>query len=464
MPTRLGDMAVGSIVKINMTGQGLVSHTIVHQGKPSNDYGDTSNGTWLYLADPDISLFTNGYVEYDSTYDYQTKIHSKLVNYWTPRYSAVADYMQTVSIPCVNSAGSTIKIQTKIFNLSSKELNCPKINGEYNIPNEGTPLSYFSDSGTSQYRRQFTLTHSDGSAKSYGTRSSSNSSTVTYCSIETSGEPWISSGAVYTRPCIVLNQNLIIDDSGNIIGLPPDLPSTITAPSSVTKTEQFTVAWSSVQDATEYVLERKVNNGEYSQLYTGLNTSYFDTALSDWSSVQYRVKAGKDGNYSDYKESTVIAVKDIDFTVSGIRTPKNVLVGDSINITWDPTPFANTYKVERKINDLSWEVVHVGPTTTYSDIAGPWKTVQYRIVAGLNDQYGTTFTETFVVTINESSLGGMVRKERVHRKNSDGVYDVIHYETECSVVIMSDGTKVEDKLNEIQNGQLVPKIIASYNK
>ena len=43
-----------------------------------------------------------------------------------------------------------------------------------------------------------------------------------------------------------------------------------------------------------------------------------------------------------------------------------------------------------------------------------------------------------------------ILKERMHRKNASGTYDVIHLETEAGIVLRSDGTTVEDALSNPQ--------------
>ena len=44
-----------------------------------------------------------------------------------------------------------------------------------------------------------------------------------------------------------------------------------------------------------------------------------------------------------------------------------------------------------------------------------------------------------------------ILKERMHRKNASGTYDVIHLETEAGIVLRSDGTTVEDALSNPQS-------------
>lgn len=43
-----------------------------------------------------------------------------------------------------------------------------------------------------------------------------------------------------------------------------------------------------------------------------------------------------------------------------------------------------------------------------------------------------------------------ILKQRMHRKNASGTYDVIHLETEAGIVLCSDGTTVEDALSNPQ--------------
>ena len=46
----LGSKAVGSIVKIKVDGV-YRDWIVVHQGKPSSDYDESCNGTWLLMKD-----------------------------------------------------------------------------------------------------------------------------------------------------------------------------------------------------------------------------------------------------------------------------------------------------------------------------------------------------------------------------------------------------------------------------
>lgn len=52
-------------------------------------------------------------------------------------------------------------------------------------------------------------------------------------------------------------------------------------------------------------------------------------------------------------------------------------------------------------------------------------------------------------------------RQRLHRKNATGTYDVIHLETESGLVLRSDGTTVEQAITDLTPtvGESVPKTL-----
>ena len=89
------------------------------------------------------------------------------------------------------------------------------------------------------------------------------------------------------------------------------LPYTIdklTVPSQIMEGQSVPISWSAAPAATTYILERKVNSGSWTQIYSGANKSYTDTPSGSWSTVQYRVKGGANGQYGTYKTSPSIPV------------------------------------------------------------------------------------------------------------------------------------------------------------
>ena len=89
------------------------------------------------------------------------------------------------------------------------------------------------------------------------------------------------------------------------------LPYTIdklTVPSQIMEGQSIPISWTAAPAATTYILERKVNSGSWTQIYSGANKSYTDTPSGGWSTVQYRVKGGANGQYGTYKTSPSIPV------------------------------------------------------------------------------------------------------------------------------------------------------------
>lgn len=105
--------------------------------------------------------------------------------------------------------------------------------------------------------------------------------------------------------------------SGEFLTEPIPAPSSITVSEDITIGESVSVLWGASSEAgAQYQLERSVNGGDFSQIYSGAGLYYTDTAVSGWTSVQYRVRAvSADGN-SSWVTSSVRSVVDPSAPVS----------------------------------------------------------------------------------------------------------------------------------------------------
>jgi len=86
--------------------------------------------------------------------------------------------------------------------------------------------------------------------------------------------------------------------------------------------------------AIAYELERSTNAAAFTQIYTGGNSFFTDTALALWNTVQYRVRAvdGDTGLTSDWLEGPVFPVRHCFIQVNDngvIRTLSKTQVNDS---------------------------------------------------------------------------------------------------------------------------------------
>lgn len=408
MAQRLGNVAVGTVLKLNENGSPQ-NYIVVHQGKPSSMYDNSCNGTWL--------LRQNIY----STH-YWSKDGSNFFNAWTNHINeylattclnlfdeAIQSVIKTVKIPfCQGGGSSTVYSGAKgyecqVFLLSGYEVGFTKSNSQY-LPIDGAKLSYFvlSDGTEAKNKR---IAYFDDTATIWWLRSPrANSSAYAY-SVITNGSyntlsPETSHGV---RPAMVMSTNLIVDDNGNITANTyPDPPTSITVPTEAIPTgSTISITWAAVTGST-YKLQRSVDGGSWADVYTGGNNSYSDTA-GIWNKVKYRVASVKSGITSGYTESKEVQI--LPYTVDKITAPSQVMEGQQIPVSWSSVAAANTYVLERKSSAADWDQIYSGADTQFTDTPeGGWTSVQYRVKAGKDGTFGGYTTSQEIPVISASAL------------------------------------------------------------
>lgn len=108
-----------------------------------------------------------------------------------------------------------------------------------------------------------------------------------------------------------------------------------------------------------------------------------------------------------------------------------------------------SYQYQVQINGGSWTNIGNKTTATSVNYTIPEGTVSIAFRVQASDDLGFTSadwiqSETYTVSEYEPGI-----KHRVHRKNESGEYDITHFETDTSCVLMSDGTSLEDQLVNI---------------
>lgn len=141
-------------------------------------------------------------------------------------------------------------------------------------------------------------------------------------------------GICGVRPALNLSSSILVSDSPDSDGAytivwnqAPTTPPSITVPDEVRSGKTAEISWAASVDpeggAITYELERSINSGAWTNVYTGSATSYDDTGVgTSANTVQWRVRA-KDvnGAYSGYTSSTVkTVVHNVDPTISGTDT------------------------------------------------------------------------------------------------------------------------------------------------
>lgn len=408
MAQRLGNVAVGSILKIKMDSTGINNFIVVHQGKPSSMYDESCDGTWL--------LYQNIWGDHEWDMDESNKYDGSFVSNMENSMGFIADInaalrakVKTVKIPyCVGGMSSTVKsgangYPCRMFLLSGYEVGFTTNEGAF-LPADGSKLSYFI-SGASSTANNKRIAKMNSRNYLWWLRSPRTNFDDFAYSVNTDGSAYNSivtaKGGV--RPAIILPPDLIVDDS-NIItaNTYPDPPTSITVPTEAIPTgSTISITWAAVTGST-YKLQRSVDGGSWADVYTGGNNSYSDTA-GVWNKVKYRVASVKSGITSGYTESKEVQI--LPYTVDKITAPSQVMEGQQVPVSWSSVAAANTYVLERKSSAADWDQIYSGADTQFTDTPeGGWTSVQYRVKAGKDGTFGGYTTSPEIPVISASAL------------------------------------------------------------
>ena len=213
MATRLGDMAVGSTVKIKVNGT-VKDFIIVHQGKPSSIYDDSCDGTWVLLKDV---YTTRTFGSRDNSYK-DSSIHSYLNStFYDLIDSDIRAVIKQVKIPYWYDTGRDGSLATGSNGLSTKVflLSCYEIGARngYGIPNDGAELDYFKSGNRVAYG-------SSGGATAWWQRSPQTGNTYNVWFVNSAGSSNVTnySNSNGVRPAFVLPSLLVVFNDGTVTG------------------------------------------------------------------------------------------------------------------------------------------------------------------------------------------------------------------------------------------------------
>lgn len=220
----LGNVSVGSIVKLNVSGTAK-EFIVVHQGLPSSIYDDSCNGTWLLMKD----IYEERQWHSSKVNDYENStIHSYLNSTFLAMFdSNIQNVIKQVKIPYVNGTGSSGSVASGANGLSAKifPLSVYEVGSTVEIqPTEvlfvdGECLSYFSPPSLTDTRR---IAYLNGTATLWWLRSPMKFSQNTGAYAATARTRADLSGVWCTssygvRPALVLPSSLVALDDGTII-------------------------------------------------------------------------------------------------------------------------------------------------------------------------------------------------------------------------------------------------------
>ena len=222
--TLLGNVSVGSIVKLNVNGTAK-EFIVAHQGKPSSIYDDSCNGTWLLMKDiyESRAWHSSKVNDYENS-DIHAHLNSTLLGLFDSDIQAA---IKEVKIPYVNGTGNSAVasgadgLAAKIFLLSGYEVGWTTFGTSIYIPNDGVCLSYFIDTANTDSKR---IGYYEGTATRWWLRSSSRSNeTQAWCVSATgSNQSGTCNNSNGVRPALVLPETLLVLEDGTLIhNVPP---------------------------------------------------------------------------------------------------------------------------------------------------------------------------------------------------------------------------------------------------
>lgn len=90
--------------------------------------------------------------------------------------------------------------------------------------------------------------------------------------------------------------------------------------------------------------------------------------------------------------------------VNSIAVADTVMTGQKIPVVWTAADGGDSYKLERKVDADGWTQVYEGAELSYTDAAGSWTKVQYRISVKASGVYGDPKESAVVRVIPASAL------------------------------------------------------------
>ena len=291
---RLGDVAVGTVVKVKESGK-QAEFIVIQQGSPSSAYVGFDNGTVLHRKT----------IHSEGTYGSNNSYSSSELHSWGngPYLNSIDENIRNEILPVKipyrpgSGYGSSVYsgnngLSCKVFSLSAVEFNDTGIGA----PPEGAAMEYFKTGGDARRQRGGKW----WSRSPVTDRDYDNYAHYVYEQGFVNG----SAGAnrsTYSHgrcPAFVLPQSLYVQDDGTIItNAPPTAPGSITA-DNVIGNQQATITLTAATDpdgtVESYIYERQVDGGAWQQVAQANSLTQTDTISADWGTVAYRACAVDD--------------------------------------------------------------------------------------------------------------------------------------------------------------------------
>lgn len=189
----------------------------------------------------------------------------------------------------------------------------------------------------------------------------------------------VAAGSTYTYQVKAKRTHTIL--GSNIVSVTLDtvpVPTTAPALTATAGSEQVSMAWTAVESADSYTLERKTGAGAYSVLLEQAGLTYVNTGLTNGTTYTWRVRgtanAGADvGPWSNELTRTPGATLPVAPVLTGEA-------GDSENsLDWNAVVNATTYRLRRTVNGVTSSFSDMTETAYIDDTAANGTFYQYAV-------------------------------------------------------------------------------------
>lgn len=272
MATRLGDMAVGSTVKIKVNGT-LTDFLIVQQGSPGSGDNDF-DGTWVLMTNiiKQMRFSPNSNLMRFSDSDVIDYLNGEFLTSLVP---GISKEIKQVSVRDASNYEGKHYVSCKVFVLSASEVGITT--NSYGIENI-YPLSYFKGLTSTDEAYTKRVAYYEGSKSKWWLRDYSRfNGTLAVYENGTLSMIWPDTYRVGVRPAFILNSNLYVASNG-MVGTLPGITTDTTDLGE--QNAPFTVAYTATDTGTGTLTVIEKLDGEVKQTRTEVSPG---TALTvDW--------------------------------------------------------------------------------------------------------------------------------------------------------------------------------------
>ena len=360
MSTAFSDMSVGTVFQLNEDGT-PANFVVVAQ-----DYYSEQNGTgktFIVRQSP----YTTGAWGDAGPYSSSTIAYWMQSTYFNKLDTSVRNIIPYARIYIAYSDGEGTSLSARIFAPGARDLQLG--------------YSFFASNS-------YTWLRDHGSS----------SGGMPYFVRENGSSTWQTNGSreYYYKPCFCFNgTSTYLSDSGQIISQ-PSAPQSISLPVLAMQGQPINISWSEVSGVDSYKLERAINGGtDWTQVYSGKNTTFNENAGNTWTSVQYRVSTFVEDVQSTLTLSpTLHVVPASQLVISGQDGELGTLVNDVPYTVLSDT--GNPITLVRTINETNVYSGTVESGFSYTIPIGELPTGNNTIVitATVNTTAGTPYTLT----------------------------------------------------------------------